>query len=225
MFGADDVDHARLHKGEVVAVALVGSEQVEHILLGERGEHEAVFDLVVSVERAEEYFKFGVGKLGESLPFADGVLRAFGKLFGALLYGLFALLFAEPFGVGGPPREGEGGRALVGVDEPRLKAVVGGGLGDGRRQRLRMMDGAGVSLAVRLRRRPMDGDGARVRLAAHRAAEAAFKEEGASLRRARKEKDGGDVGIAVGLVAVLAAEEIEPFHIELFVEREIGHRL
>ena len=52
-----------------------------------------------------------------------------------------------------------------------------------------------------------------------------LKEEGAAFRRARKEKDGGDVGIAVGLVAVLAAEEIEPLHVELFVEGEVGHRL
>ena len=72
VFGADDVDHARFHEGEVVAVALVGSDQVEHVLLGERGEHEAVFHFVVSVERAEEHFEFGVGKLREALPFADG---------------------------------------------------------------------------------------------------------------------------------------------------------
>ena len=122
-------------------------------------------------------------------------------------------------------REGEAGRAFVGVDKARFEAVVGCGLYDARRQRLGVVLGMDVPFRVRLRRRPMDGERARVSLRAHRAAEAPLKEEGTSFRRARKEEDGGNALVLVGLVAVLAAEKVEPSDVELFVEREIGHRL
>ena len=93
VFGADAVDAPLFAEGEIVAVAFVRFDQVEHIDLRQGRKEQAELYFVVTVGRAEQDVKLGASHFGEPFALRDRVARLFGELLFTPLDLAFQLLF------------------------------------------------------------------------------------------------------------------------------------